>query len=74
VVTAQAQNGVTLQAVSTAANSNASQGTALQSTVQNAIGVDTPTAITTLDESVTALEAAMKAFAGVQNLSLFSYL
>jgi flagellar hook-associated protein 3 FlgL len=74
VVTAQAQTGVTLQAVTTAAASNATQSTALQSTVQNAIGVDTPTAITNLDESVTALEAAMKAFGSVQNLSLFNYL
>jgi flagellar hook-associated protein 3 FlgL len=74
VVTAQAQNGVTLQAVSNAAASNASQSTSLQTTVNNAIGVDTPTAITNLDESVNALQAAMKAFGSVQNLSLFSYL
>jgi flagellar hook-associated protein 3 FlgL len=74
VTTAQAQNGVTLQAVNNAAASNTNQSTALQSNVQNAIGVNAATAITSLDETTTALEAAMKAFSSVQSLSLFNYI
>jgi flagellar hook-associated protein 3 FlgL len=74
VVSAQAQNGVTLQAVTAAGTRNANQSTALQSTVQATIGLDTPAAIAQLDLSVTALQAAMKAFGSVQNLSLFSYI
>ncbi len=74
VITAQAQNGVTLQALSTAAASNANQSTALQSAVQNAIGTNTATAITQLDQTSTALQAAMKSFASVQNLDLFQYI
>ncbi len=74
VITAQAQNGVTLQAVTHAAASNSNQSTALQAAVQNAVGVNMPTAITTLNETVTAVQAAMKAFSSVQSLSLFQYL
>lgn len=74
VITAQAQNGVTLQALSTAAASNANQSTALQSSIQNAIGTNTATAITQLDQTSTALQAAMKSFASVQNLDLFQYI
>jgi len=74
VAMAQAQNGVTLQAVSNAGTSNASQQTSLQTAVQSAVGVNMPTAISTLDETMTALQAAMAAFGGVQKLSLFNYL
>lgn len=74
VITAQAQNGVTLQALSTAAASNANQSTALQSSIQTAIGTNTATAITQLDQTSTALQAAMKSFASVQNLDLFQYI
>jgi flagellar hook-associated protein 3 FlgL len=74
IVTAQAQNGVTLQAVNNAASSDGNQQTALQTTVQNAVGANTATAITQLDETSTAIQAAMKAFASVQSLDLFQYL
>ncbi|GLR67508.1 flagellar hook-associated protein FlgL [Acidocella aquatica] len=73
VVTAQAQNGVTLQAISNAATSNTNQSTQLQTSVQNATAVNTPLAITTLDQTLTALQAAMKTFGTVQSLSLFNY-
>jgi flagellar hook-associated protein 3 FlgL len=74
VITAQAQNGVTLQAVTHAGASNSSESTALQAAVQSAVGVNMPAALTTLNETVTAVQAAMKAFGSVQSLSLFNYL
>ena len=74
LLVAQAQNGVTLQAITNAGTSNANQQTALQATVENATAVNQPTAITTLDETINAIQAAEKAFSAVQNLSLFQYL
>jgi flagellar hook-associated protein 3 FlgL len=74
VITAQAQNGVTLQAVANASTSNTNQTTQVQTAIQNATGVNTPVAIATLDETLTALQAAMKTFGDVQNLSLFQYI
>jgi len=74
VTTAQAQNGVTLQAVKNAGTNNSNQSTALQAAVQNAVGVNTPSVITQLNETITAVEAAFKAFSTVQGLSLFNYL
>jgi flagellar hook-associated protein 3 FlgL len=74
ILTAQAQTGVTLQAVSAAGASNTDQSTTEQIDVQNATGVNTPLAITQLDETLTALQAAMKAFGDAQGLSLFQYL
>jgi flagellar hook-associated protein 3 FlgL len=74
VITAQAQNGVTLQAISNASASNSNQTTELQTNVQNAVAVNTPVAIASLDQTLTALQAAMKTFGQVQNLSLFNYL
>jgi flagellar hook-associated protein 3 FlgL len=74
VLTGQAQTGVTLQAVSAAGTSNSEQSTTEQISVQNATGVNTPVAITQLDETLTALQAAMKAFGDAQGLSLFQYI
>ena len=74
VVTAQAQNGVTLQAVNNAKIGNANQSNALQGAVQNAVGANIPVAIDNLDQSVTALQAAFKAFASASSLTLFQYL
>jgi flagellar hook-associated protein 3 FlgL len=74
LLVAQAQNGVTLQAITNAGASDDNQQTALQTTVQNEIGVNQPTTITTLDETISAVQAAEKAFSAVQNLSLFQYL
>jgi flagellar hook-associated protein 3 FlgL len=74
VVTAQAQNGVTLQAINNASTNNSNQSTELQTNVENTIGVNTPVAIASLDQTLTALQAAMKTFGQVQNLSLFNYL
>ncbi|MCB8874925.1 flagellar hook-associated protein FlgL [Acidisoma silvae] len=74
LLTAQAQNGVTLQAIASAGTSNSNQSTQLQLTVQNAVGVDMPSALTQLNETITAVAAAGKSFAAVQNLSLFQYL
>ncbi len=42
--------------------------------MQNATAVDMPAAITALDQTMTALQAAMKTFGTVQSLSLFNYL
>ena len=74
LLVAQAQNGVTLQAIGSAGNSNANQQTALQATVQNATAANQPVAITTLDETISAVQAAEKAFSAAQGLSLFQYL
>ncbi|WP_026439903.1 flagellar hook-associated protein FlgL [Acidocella facilis] len=74
VLTAQAQTGVTLQAVQTASTSNATASATIQTADNAATAVDMPTALTNLDQSMTAMEAAMKSFAAVQGLSLFQYL
>ncbi|MBU6448841.1 MAG: flagellar hook-associated protein FlgL [Rhodospirillales bacterium] len=74
ITTAQAQNGVTLQALTTAATGNTAQQTAVQTTVDNATAVNMPAAITALDQTMTALQAAMKTFGSAQSLSLFKYL
>ncbi|MBU6398037.1 MAG: flagellar hook-associated protein FlgL [Rhodospirillales bacterium] len=74
VTTAQAQNGVTLQALASAATSNTAQQTAVQTTVNNATAVDMPAAISALDQTMTAVQAAMKTFGSAQSLSLFKYL
>jgi flagellar hook-associated protein 3 FlgL len=74
LLVAQAENGVTLQAISNAGVSDEDQETALQTTVQDATAVNQPTTITTLDETITAVQAAEKAFSAVQNLSLFQYI
>jgi flagellar hook-associated protein 3 FlgL len=74
LLTAQAQNGVTLQAISNAGNSDTNQSTALQVTAQNATATDMPSALTTLDDTISAVQAAEKAFSAVQNLSLFQYI
>jgi flagellar hook-associated protein 3 FlgL len=74
VATVQAQNGVTLEAISATAAGNTNQSTEAQTTVNNATAVNTPVAIAALDQTMTALQAAMKTFGTVQNLSLFNYL
>ena len=74
ITTAQAQNGVTLQALATAATSNTAQQTAVQTTVNNATAVNMPAAISALDQTMTAVQAAMKTFGTAQSLSLFKYL
>jgi flagellar hook-associated protein 3 FlgL len=73
VVTAQAQNGVTLQAIANAGTGNTNQSTQIQTNVQNATAVNLPVAIASLDQTLTALQAAMKTFGTVQSLSLFQY-
>jgi flagellar hook-associated protein 3 FlgL len=74
ITTAQAQTGVTLQAISTASASNTNQSSQDQTTVNNAVAVNTPAAMTELDDTLTSLQAAMKTFGTVQSLSLFNYL
>jgi len=74
VTTAQAQNGVTLEAISATGTGNTNQSTEAQTNVDNATAVNTPVAIAALDQTMTALQAAMKTFGTVQNLSLFNYL
>ncbi len=74
VTTAQAQNGVTLQAISAASAGNTNQSSETQTNVQNATAVNTPVAIASLDQTLTALQAAMKTFGNVQSLSLFNYI
>jgi flagellar hook-associated protein 3 FlgL len=74
ITTAQAQTGVTLQAIASAATSNTSQSTQAQTTINNATATNMPVAITALEQTQTALQAAMKTFATVQSLSLFSYI
>ncbi len=74
VTTAQAQNGVTLQAITATGTGNTDESTEAQTNVSNATAVNTPVAIAALDQTMTALQAAMKTFGTVQNLSLFNYL
>ncbi|WP_298161912.1 flagellar hook-associated protein FlgL [Acidocella sp.] len=74
VTTAQAQNGIALNAINNISAGNTNQSTALQTAVTNATAVNTPVAISQLDQTLTSLQAAMKAFGTVQNLSLFNYL
>lgn len=74
LLTAQAQNGVTLQAITSAGVSNTNQQTTLQSSLQNAVGTNMPQAMTQLNQTLTAVQAAEKAFTAVQSLSLFKYL
>lgn len=73
-LTAQAQNGVILQALTTAASSNTSQASTAQATVANAVAANTPQVLASLTQTLTSLQAAMKTFGTVQNLSLFNYL
>ncbi len=73
-VTAQAQNGVTLQAIQNASTSNTNQSNQIQQNDQNATAVNMPTALTALDQTLTAVQAAMKSFGDAQNLSLFQYI
>jgi flagellar hook-associated protein 3 FlgL len=74
VITAQAQTAVTLQAINNASTSNANESTQVQTSVNNAIAVNTPVAMANLDQALTSVQAAMKTFGDVQSLSLFSYL
>ena len=74
MTTAQAQTGVTLQSLTTTSSNNSTQATALQTGVDNAIATNIPAAMTSLDDNMTAVQAAMKAFSSVQSLSLFSYI
>ncbi|WP_297494909.1 flagellar hook-associated protein FlgL [Acidocella sp.] len=74
VTTAQAQNGVTLQAITATGAGNTNQSTEAQTSVTNATAVNTPAAIAALDQTMTALQAAMKTFGTVQGLSLFNYI
>ncbi|HEY1858031.1 flagellar hook-associated protein FlgL [Acidocella sp.] len=74
VVTAQAQAGVTLQSLTSTTSNNSTQETALQTSVSNATSVNMPAALTSLNENLTAVQAAMKAFSSVQSLSLFNYI
>lgn len=74
ITVAQAQNGVTIQALANAQTNSSAQKAADQTTVNNATAIDMPAAITALNQTMTALEASMKTFAEVQSLSLFKYL
>jgi len=73
-VTAQAQNGVTLQALTNASTSNTDQSDQIQQNDQNATAANMPATLTDLDETITAVQAAMKAFSDAQSLSLFEYI
>lgn len=72
VTTSQAQAGVTLQSLTNTNTSNSTEATAVQTSVNNAVATNFPAALTSLEQNTTAVEAAMKAFAQVQSLSLFS--
>lgn len=74
VTSAQAQNGVTLEALSSTGTGNNNQSTEAQTNINNATAVNTPVAIASLDQTMTALQAAMKTFGAVQGLSLFNYI
>lgn len=74
VTVSQAQNGITLQAVTVAQTSNTAQENYDQATINNATAVNMPAAITALNQTMTAVEASMKTFAEAQSLSLFKYL
>ncbi len=74
VTSAQAQNGVTLEALANTGTGNNNQSTEAQTNINNATAVNTPVAIASLDQTMTALQAAMKTFGAVQGLSLFNYI
>lgn len=74
LTTAEAQNGVTMQALTNAQTNTSTQKNAAQSTINNATAVNMPAAITALNQTMSALEASMKTFAEAQSLSLFKYL
>lgn len=74
ITVAQAQNGVTLQALTNAQTATSQQKTTAQTTIDNATAVNMPAAITALNQTMTALEASMKTFSEAQSLSLFKYL
>jgi flagellar hook-associated protein 3 FlgL len=74
VVTAQAQTGVTLQSLTNTSSNNGVQETALQTSVQNATEANMPAVLTSLNNNLTAVQAAIKAFSDVQSLSLFNYI
>ncbi len=71
---AQAQNGVTLQAVESASTDNTDTSTSVQTDKNNEIGIDTPKLMASLDENMASIQAAMKSFSTMSSLSLFSYL
>ncbi len=71
---AQAQSGVTLNALTNAGQNNTAQATQVQESVNNATAVNTPAAIASLNQTLTSVQAALKTFAAVQQLSLFNYL
>lgn len=74
VTVSQAQNAVTLQAITTAQTNTNTQVNSDQTIINNATAVNMPAAITALNQTMTAVEASMKTFAEAQNLSLFKYL
>jgi flagellar hook-associated protein 3 FlgL len=74
VTTAQAQTGVTLQSLNDTSSNNGTQETALQTSVENATAANMPAVLTSLNDNLTAVQAAMKAFSDVQSLSLFNYI
>ncbi|HTQ72031.1 MAG TPA: flagellar hook-associated protein FlgL [Acidocella sp.] len=73
-MTAEAQTGVTLQAVQSAGTSDSEASATIQESDTTETAVNMPAALTSLDESMSAVEAAMKSFASVQSLNLFQYL
>ncbi len=74
IVSNVAQNGVlqsTLQAASTAATQ---MGTTLTTQTSNLTGADLATTLTQLDQTETALQAAMQSGVMIMNLSILNYL
>lgn len=74
VTVSQAQNAITIQAVTASQTDTSTQENADQTTINNATAVNMPAAITALNQAMIAIEASMKTFADAQSLSLFKYL
>jgi len=70
----QAQVGTRLQAIDSQTSTNSSLTLQLQSSVSSLQDLDYAQAATTLNQQMTALQAAQESFAKIEGLSLFNYI
>lgn len=70
----QASVGTRLQSIDTAASANSTLTLQLQSQVSSLQDLNYAAAATTLNQQMTALQAAQESFARIQGLSLFNYI
>ena len=74
VVSVRAEVGTRLKAIDTAADFRDSEAVDLQGLISDIRDVDYASAISTLNQQYTSLQAAQAAYAKISQLSLFSYL